>query len=40
MQARLANSRPGRVMLHLLCALRDRHLAWHWQGILRELARQ
>ncbi len=33
----LSRSRCGRIILHMLCAMRDRHLRWHWQGILREL---
>lgn len=36
MQTYLAKSRHGRVMLHLLCVLRDHHLRWHWAGIVRE----
>lgn len=38
MQSYLANSRHGRVMLHLLCVLRDHHLLWHWRGIVREFS--
>ena len=35
---RLSQSRHGRVLLHLGCALRrPSHLSWHWHGILREL---
>jgi hypothetical protein len=40
MHARLAESRYGRIMLHVICALRDHHLGWHWRGIHRELARR
>jgi len=40
MQIFLAESRWGRVVLHLVCALRDHHLRGHWQGIRRELVRQ
>jgi hypothetical protein len=36
MQAILAGSRFGRIMLHLVCALRDHHLQWHWRGMRRE----
>jgi hypothetical protein len=35
----LATSRPGRIALHVLVALEGGQLLWHWQGILRELAR-
>jgi len=38
MQTLLAESRCGRVMLHLVCALRDHHLRWHWRGIVREFS--
>jgi len=38
MQARMAESRYGRIMLHVICALRDHRLRWHWRGIHRELA--
>jgi len=37
MLLRLAASRPGRLTLHFLCALRDRRLRWHARGIAREL---
>jgi hypothetical protein len=32
----IANSRIGRVLLHTLCAIRDRHWKWHWRGMVRE----
>ena len=32
----LAASRSGRIVLHILCAWRDRRFAWHWSGIARE----
>jgi hypothetical protein len=36
--AKLAQTRCGRVMLHLGClVMRPSHLNWHWHGILREL---
>jgi hypothetical protein len=35
----LACSASGRVVLHLLCAKRDRHFRWHWQGVVREFDR-
>jgi len=38
MQTILAESRFGRVLLHVVCALRDHHLRWHWKGIRREFA--
>jgi hypothetical protein len=37
MQTLLAESRWGRTVLHVMCAVRDHHLLWHWRGILREL---
>jgi hypothetical protein len=36
MQTMLVENRFGRVVLHLVCALRDHHLRWHWNGIRRE----
>jgi len=35
----LVKSRAGRVILHAVCATRDHHWAWHWQGIIREVNR-
>jgi hypothetical protein len=35
----LATNGMGRVVLHAVCALRDHHWTWHWQGILREIHR-
>jgi hypothetical protein len=32
----LANNRTGRVLLHVVCAFRDHHWAWHWRGMVRE----
>lgn len=38
-RAVLAESRPGRVILHTLCLLRRPcRFQWHWQGIVREFA--
>lgn len=39
MQTALAKSRYGRMVLHLVCLLRDSHIRWHWQGIRREFVR-
>src|SRR6267142_5414674 len=37
---RLAQTRFGRVLLHVICCLRKpRSLSWHWRGIVREFAR-
>lgn len=36
-EMRLARSRGGRVILHLVAVLGDREFAWHAHGILREL---
>jgi hypothetical protein len=36
----LASSAAGRVVLHLVCAKRDHHFRWHWQGVLREFAKR
>lgn len=33
----LANSRAGRIMLHLVCLFRSTSPRWHWRGICREL---
>lgn len=30
-------SKMGRMLLHLVCMVRDHHWWWHWEGILREL---
>ncbi|HYT60960.1 MAG TPA: hypothetical protein VEL06_12360 [Haliangiales bacterium] len=39
MKMKLAQTRCGRVLLHLAClAMRPEHLSWHWHGIVRELA--
>lgn len=38
-QMKLATSWTGRIALHLLVALKAGHYRWHWQGIVRELAR-
>ena len=35
----LASSAVGRIVLHLVCAKRDHHFRWHWQGVVREFAR-
>jgi hypothetical protein len=40
MQAKLAGTRYGRIMLHVVCALRDHQVRWHWRGIHRELVRR
>lgn len=37
MQAKLAKSSFGRILLHLACACHDRHYQWHWRGIRREM---
>jgi hypothetical protein len=37
MNLKLAQTRFGRVLLHVICCLRDpRHLIWHWHGVRRE----
>ena len=33
-----AGGGAGRVLLHVLCACRDRQFRWHLNGIARELA--
>ena len=38
MQMRLAVSKAGRIVLHLLCFCGDGRLRWHAQGARRELA--
>jgi hypothetical protein len=37
MQAQLAQSSFGRILLHLACACRDHKYQWHWRGVYREL---
>jgi hypothetical protein len=37
LEMRLARSRGGRVILHLVAFLGDGELAWHARGVLREL---
>ena len=38
MKLKLAQTRSGRVLLHLACLVaRPSHLGWHWHGIVREL---
>jgi hypothetical protein len=38
MSLRLAQTRFGRLLLHVACCLkRPDHLRWHWNGIVREL---
>jgi hypothetical protein len=39
MKEKLANSHSGRVILHLLCLMRDCKWSWHLAGIRRELTR-
>jgi hypothetical protein len=34
---KLARNSAGRVVLHVLCLVRDHKLHWHWAGICREL---
>jgi hypothetical protein len=36
MQAQLAQTSFGRILLHLACLCRDHKYQWHWQGIRRE----
>jgi hypothetical protein len=40
MQVLLSEFRYGRVLLHVICAVRDRHVRWHWLGIRREFLRK
>jgi hypothetical protein len=37
-QASLACSRTGRIVLHLAALLAGGGWAWHWAGIMREIA--
>jgi hypothetical protein len=39
LQLKLAGSGAGRIVLHLILAVVTCHFAWHYQGIVRELAR-
>ena len=36
-QMNLAQTRRGRMVLHLLALTKDRHVRWHLLGIVREL---
>jgi hypothetical protein len=39
LRIKLAQTRYGRVLLHLGCLMmRSSHFSWHWHGILRELS--
>ena len=39
LRVKLAQTRYGRVLLHLGClTMRPSHFSWHWHGILRELS--
>jgi len=38
MEAQLAQFRFGRILLHAICACRDRKYQWHLSGVRRELA--
>jgi len=38
-QAQLAATPSGRIVLHLICACRDRKFRWHGRGMTRELLR-
>jgi hypothetical protein len=38
MQARLAETHFGRILLHLFRLVRDDKVQWHWQGVVRELS--
>jgi hypothetical protein len=37
MQATLVQSHAGRIVLHVVAALRDHEWSWHWAGVVREL---
>jgi hypothetical protein len=37
MKLLLSEHACGRVLLHLLCLMRDRKIRWHWAGMMREL---
>ena len=39
MKTKLAKSSVGRVILHLGCMVRDGQMRWHWEGIMREVAK-
>lgn len=36
-RAELARVSVGRMFLHVACAMRDKRVQWHWEGIKREL---
>jgi hypothetical protein len=33
----LTSTRTGRIVLHLMAAVGDHQIRWHWAGILREI---
>jgi hypothetical protein len=35
-RAELARVSVGRMFLHVACAMRDKRVQWHWEGIKRE----
>jgi len=37
MQIKLSSNHAGRIILHLICAKRDRKIKWHLKNILREI---
>ena len=37
-QMRLAETATGRIVLHLICMVRDSHVRTHFRGIVREFA--
>jgi len=36
-QMMLTESRQGRIIIHLISYIKDHHLTWHLQGIIREI---
>lgn len=38
LEMRLAGSRAGRVLLHIVATFGDGELVWHARGVLRELS--
>ena len=36
-KAELARVSVGRICLHVACAMKDKRVQWHWEGIKREL---
>jgi len=39
-QLKLVRTRKGRIIIHLITVIRDKHIQSHFQGIMREFMQQ